>query len=499
MRRKNSSFLYSMARGLGLVAVLHAHEARAEAHLGHETIEESPIDVMDVLGPAARGGGGGGAGGADAGEKSESVAFSGLGRARAPGTYTVRLYATGEDARIPHCNGRGAVTVDGAVRDKGSKGPLIVHLGGHAVHEIRFDVAVSPYEKRIPCGERVTVGPVARQSEGVSLLRFTSPNKGPAAGEAVVFVPRGHDLTKPGPLLVGVHPWNGGPWTYAAYRELLEEAQAKDVALLMPSGLGNSLYTADAEDEVMRAIDAFTAEIAVDQQRVSIWGASMGGQGATTIAFHRPDRFAFVASYFGDAKFDLSTYVRNVLPTEEAAHRINPLDVVDNARHLPLWLIHGEDDRTSPIVQSVMLFDAMKKRQFQVELDRVPAMGHEGPLVVRFIRRVVGRAAEARAPKSPARVTFRSVRASDTEAYGVRIVRSGGRGGEKSGGERRAERGGERDAFVDLEKREDGVHVRAGTEGVAQIVLRPGALGAREGERVVNDNGVTTNVRWGVQ
>ena len=206
----------------------------------------------------------------------------------------------------------------------------------------------------------------------------------------------------------------------------------------------------------------------------------MGGQGATTIGWHHPDRFAFVASYFGDAKFDLSTYVRNLLPTEEVAHRVNPLDVVDNARHVPTWLIHGEDDRTSPIVQSVMLYDAMTKRSFKVDFDRVPGMGHEGPLVVKFIRRVVDRAAEARAPRFPARVSFRSTRGVDTEAYGVRIVR-----------------GGERDAYVDIEKREDGVHVLRGTDGVLQIVLRPGALGARDGERVIAEPGVTVNVRWG--
>ncbi len=471
MRRGFSRF----CRWFGPVACAALSSAAAEraAHadglLAHDTVEGSAIDVMDLVAP---------------GGKTESLAFTELGKPRAPATYTLAFAASADDVRIPHCNGRGAVTVDGAVRDKGSKGPLVIHLGGDRLHEIRVDVAVSTYEKRIACGERVRVGTAARSLEGLTLLRFASPHAvshpGTAAGEAAVFVPRGHDVKKPGALLVGVHPWNGGPWTYAAYRELLEEAQAKDVVLLMPSGLGNSLYVADAEDEVMRAIDALTGEVAVDRQRVSLWGASMGGQGATTIGWHRPDRFAFVTSYFGDAKFDLSTYVRRILPTEEAAHRINPLDVVDNARHVPTWLIHGEDDRTSPIVQSVMLFDALKKRDFKVDFDRVPAMGHEGPLVVRFIRRVVDRAAEAQAPRFPAHVTFRSTRGIDTEAYGVRVVRAG-----------------ERDAYVDIEKRDDGVHVLSGTAGVVQIVLRPGALGAREGERVIAEHGVTANVRWG--
>ncbi len=442
-----------------------AGSAHAEGRLVHDTVEGANLDVMDLVAPGPNG-------------KTESIAFTELGKAKPVGTYSLRFAVTGEDLRIPHCNGRGAVTIDGAVRDKGSKGPLLLHLGGDAVHDVRIDVTVSPYEKRIACGERVRVGTAAKTSEGLALLKFASTHSGPAAGEAVVFVPRGHDPRKPGPLLVGVHPWNGGPWTYAAYRELLEEAQAKDVLLLMPSGLGNSLYVKDAEDEVLLAMDAARAEVAIDPLRVSIWGASMGGQGATTIGFHHPHRFAFVASYFGDAKFDLSTYVRNILPTEEAAHRINPLDVIDNARHLPLWLIHGEDDKTSPIVQSVMLFEAMQKRHFQVDFERVPGMAHEGPLVVKYVRRVVDRAAEAKAPLHPSHVTFRSVFPYQAEAYGVRVVRIG-----------------ERDAYVDIEKRDDGIHVLPATEGISQIVLRPGALGAKESDRVVLEKGAV-KVRW---
>jgi len=95
------------------------------------------------------------------------------------------------------------------------------------------------------------------------------------------------------------------------------------------------------------------------------------------------------------------------------------------------------------------------------------------------VRRVVDRAAEANAPRSPARVTFRSVRPVDTEAYGVRIVRAG-----------------ERDAYLDIERREDGIHVLPATDGISQIVLRPGALGATESDRIVIEKGVTVQVRW---
>jgi pimeloyl-ACP methyl ester carboxylesterase len=438
--------------------------AAARADLGHETVSGVAVAQVSLE---------------RAGHGAAGVPWGELSRARTPGLHVVRFEARGAAVLVPHCNGRGRVLVDGAVKDPGSKGPLVLRLEGADAHAIAIEVKVSSYEKRVACSEPPRVGEVVRSDDGLSLLRFASAAKARGGGEAVVFVPGGHDRTRPAAVLVGVHPWNGTPWTYAAYAELLRAAGRRDVVLLMPSGLGNSLYVADAEEEVMRAIEALGGELAIDRHRVSIWGASMGGAGATTIGFHRPDRFAFVASYFGDSRYDLTTYVGPVLGGEAGAHAVNALDVLDNARHLPVFLVHGEDDRTSPVQQSVMLHDAMRRAGFAVELARVRGMGHEGPLVVRFIERVVERASAAVAPVYPARVSFRSVRAADTGAYGVRLVRAG-----------------ERDAFVDLEGRDDGVHVLA-AEGVKEIVLEPGALGARTGAPVVVEPGrPTPPVRW---
>jgi pimeloyl-ACP methyl ester carboxylesterase len=383
--------------------------------------------------------------------------------------------------QVPPCAGRGRLALDGR-EASAPAGPAIVQLGPGA-HSVDVAIAVSQYERRIACGEHPRTGTEVRTQEGLGVLSFGSPHGPRGGGRAVVYVPPGHDASKPAPLLVGVHPWNGSMWTYAAYAQLLGEARARDVVLLMPSGLGNSLYTADAEDEVMRAIDALSSAIAIDPRAVSIWGASMGGAGATTIGFHHPDRFASVTSFFGDSKYDLSTYVRAILPDEAAAHLVNALDVVDNARHLPVWLIHGEEDRTSPPRQSEILAQAMRDRGFSVRFDRVAGFGHSGALVARFVAEVVAVAASARAATSPARVTYRGVRPWDTQAYGVRIVRASARG----------------DAFVDIEGRDDGVHVRA-TEGVRALVLAPGALGAsaKTPPRIFDDTPGRTalDVRW---
>jgi enterochelin esterase-like enzyme len=340
-------------------------------------------------------------------------------------------------------------------------GPVVAPVT-EGPHELSLDVEVSKYEQRVACGQPPRVGPAEDTTEGLGTLRFESPHASQGGGKAVVYVPPGHDLHAFGALLVGLHPWNGTPWTYAAYDDLLREARARGVLLLMPSGLGNSLYTADAEDEVLRAIDAMASVAARPDGaplRVSLWGASMGGAGATTIGFHHPDRFAAVTSFFGDSQYDLTTYVRAILRDPAAAHRVNALDIVDNARSLPVWLVHGEDDVTSPIRQSAILAAALQQRGFAVRFDRVPGFGHSGALAARFLPEVVAAAATA-APATPARVTYWSVRPTDLGAYGVHL-----------------ERAGADDAFVDVERRADGVHVLR-ADGVRAITLAPGALGS---------------------
>jgi hypothetical protein len=77
-------------------------------------------------------------------------------------------------------------------------------------------------------------------------------------------------------------------------------------------------------------------------------------------------------------------------------------------------------------------------------------------------------------------VTYRSVRSQDTGAYGVRIERSSLHD----------------DAFVDIERIGDTVHVRH-AEAVRAIVLSRGALGASRTEPpAIVDDTHSVNARW---
>ncbi len=423
------------------------------------------------------------------GDAPASVPFKSLStKVLEPATYTVRFSVQGESLELPPCNVRGRVAIDGKWVEPPNGGPFVRKLPDDKAHDVAMEVRVSDYERRIACGFAPRAGLAQESREELRLLGFESPNgsackgKTCSPGQAVVFVPRAHDDKKPAAVLVGVHPWNGSIWTYAAYAELLAGAQEKDMLLLFPSGLGNSLYTAPAEDETLRALAALEAMMPVDRQRVSIFGASMGGQGATTIGFHHPDRFATITSFFGDAKFDVKGYVRSLIPDEAAAHRVNPLDVIENARHTPLWLIHGEQDKTSPIVQSQLLYAAMSERNYKVKFDKDPKYGHHGALVQKHLAALVELASTARAPARPARVSYKSVRPGDTGAYGVRLVRERATG----------------DALIDVEYVAGRLRLKA-IFNVKELHFKRGAFGLKEGQEpdLVPDGPLpTVPVQW---
>src|SRR3954471_23969156 len=83
------------------VALIASTDARADGLLAHDTIAGGALDVMDLVAP---------------GGKTTSMAFTQLGAPLPPATYTLRLSAAGDSVLVPHCNGRGAVSIDGVVR-----------------------------------------------------------------------------------------------------------------------------------------------------------------------------------------------------------------------------------------------------------------------------------------------------------------------------------------------------------------------------------------------
>jgi pimeloyl-ACP methyl ester carboxylesterase len=451
-------------------ALLLAHEASGRL-ASHPRVDGPDVAHVEVTGPSY--------------PKGKILDWSGLSRAAVrEGLYTLRAWVPAggliDAVEVPTCAVRKRILLDGQAIAAVDRAPAIVHLLGKGGHEVAVEVKVSTYERRIACGAPMRVGQLVASREGWASFRYPSGERESGGGQAAMFVPPGHDCEKASVALVGLHPWNGDIWTYAAYEELAREATRRDVVLVLPPGLGNSLYVAKAEREVMRALDAAGNEVAINPIAVGLWGASMGGAGATTIGFHRPDRFSTVISFFGDSQYDMSSYVRRILKDEAGAKQVNALDVVENARNLPVWLIHGAADSVSSVKQSEVLHVALRQRGFDVAFDRLAGRGHEGALVAEHLGLLVERVAKARVP-TVTRVTYRSFRADDEAVYDLHWQRS-----------KRAS-----EVFVDVARQGDALIVKR-ADGLTRLALAPGAFGAQAGQSltVTRDPGVKAEASW---
>ena len=349
---------------------------------------------------------------------------------RPPGSYGLRLHIDGgkdgATLQVPPCAGRGIVQSDG-IATPASAGPLLLGIGPGA-HEVLVAVKVSSYERRIACGERPRVGSVVTTREGLGLLEFASPYGPRGGGQAVVFVPRG-PRHAPSPercssvYTPGTAPCGRTPPT----RSSCARRSARDVVLLMPQRPGQlALHRARGGRGHARDRRAGRGRARSTTRRVSIWGASMGGAGATTDrrsttpTGSRPSRASSATRSTTSA-----TYVRvDPAATSAAAHLVNALDVVDNARNVPVWLVHGEDDATSPIGQSEMLAEAMRAARVSRPLRPGAAHGARGRARGAVPRRGRGPRADDAGADSLTRVSYTSVRPWDSGAYGVRLVQS---------------------------------------------------------------------------
>ncbi|MBI2894312.1 MAG: prolyl oligopeptidase family serine peptidase [Deltaproteobacteria bacterium] len=326
--------------------------------------------------------------------------------------------APGQGLSLGHFATATRVAIDG--RSAGRFGPGLVVLETPALAPggsvVAIETWVSSYRRRPAWDGSARIGPIGQRTTGLLEASVHPGTRRPY----LVQVPDHLDEHRPSPLVVALHPWGVGPWAYVG-SVLLRRAAASGIVVLMPDGLGNSLWVGDAEREALAAIDALASQISIDPDRVYLFGASMGGAGATTIGYRHPDRFAAVASFFGDSLYSVGGYTSAVLPTEESVRAASCLLFVENARHLPTLLVHGRLDATSSPLQSTRLGDRLGALGFAHDLVMRDDRGHEARLVDEETERMLAFFALHRRVTRPSRVSLRSSDASTRSAYWLRL------------------------------------------------------------------------------
>ena len=163
----------------------------------------------------------------------------------------------------------------------------------------------------------------------------------PPTGESVpyaLFVPSNYNEIDQAPLIISLHGLGRSYDWLMGYHGFLEEAEANGYIVVTPLGYirrgwYGSRPTEDpidaqySEQDVMEVITLITNEYNIDQNRIYLWGHSMGGAGTYHIAAKNPEMFAGLGV---------------AAPAPERDHDIE--ETLGRIKHIPTFVLQGDED-----------------------------------------------------------------------------------------------------------------------------------------------------------
>lgn len=168
----------------------------------------------------------------------------------------------------------------------------------------------------------------------------------PATGETIpyaLFVPDSYNESDPAPLIVSLHGLGRSYDWLMGYHGLLDEAEAGGYIVVTPLGYirrgwygsratDNPQDSQHSEQDVMEVMKLVREEFNVDANRLYLWGHSMGGAGTYHIAARNPDLFAGLG-----------------VAAPATPQGVTSTEVLERIKHLPILVLHGDDDQTVPV------------------------------------------------------------------------------------------------------------------------------------------------------
>jgi pimeloyl-ACP methyl ester carboxylesterase len=163
-------------------------------------------------------------------------------------------------------------------------------------------------------------------------------------------------------------------------------------------------------EDAMRVVADVRRAYAIDDQRITLTGLSMGGGGTWQIGLRHPELFAALAPVCA-----VSDFGRMVAPADaflydaELLVRLSPAAVAENARRMPVLMFHGAKDPTVPVGDSRQMaekFRALGLLGKNVQYTEYPDVGHEAWIRAyqgaELLRKLAGFRRDPAAPGAPA-------------------------------------------------------------------------------------------------
>ena len=234
---------------------------------------------------------------------------------------------------------------------------------------------------------------------------------------------------EPKPLILEVSPGalSNLPGAVAQTEEIAGIAAKHGHAcvVLRPTGRGpGSIYQNYGEVDVLEAIEHIASHYAIDRDRITITGSSMGGAAVWYLISHYPDLFAGATPFCGYCDYRLwekpGGLTFHMHEWEEPSWQSRSAAfLVENLEHTPVWMVHGEWDRAIgggvSVEHSRQMSRLMEEKGYPYTYTEVPKTGH-GCRVAEIWEKVVFWMLEQQKRRNPDRVSLAS--------YGLRHNRS---------------------------------------------------------------------------
>jgi predicted esterase len=271
-------------------------------------------------------------------------------------------------------------------------------------------------------------GPGPVRPSGFVRLAYVSDVDG-SAQFCRAYLPAHYSASRRWPLMEVLHGYNPpnppyvGWWSIDSRHERV--AESRDVIVLEPHARGNAQYLGIGEQDVLRCLELAKQRLSVDEDRVYLYGESMGGSGTWLVASRHPDLFAAAAPVYGgwdfriqkDRGFDNPR--ASWLPERFVQEAHSSFAGAEGLLNLPLFVTHGDADQTVSVEFSRHVVAMLQRWGYDVRYEEMPGWGHE-ELETR--ERRIDWLLEHRRVAAPRRVRLRATDLGGGSAYWVRVL-----------------------------------------------------------------------------
>ena len=276
-----------------------------------------------------------------------------------------------------------------------------------------------------------------------------------------VFLPRDYSPAKKYPLAISLHGYNPAISKLRAPipgEDVWGEANRRGFIVAVPYGRRNTDFLGVGADDVLRVLAETKSLYSIDDDRVFLMGASMGGFGTLAVGLQHPDVFAGLAPTA--ARTDIYRWLRlsrAALPDwKRFLNEANdPRSLEDNALNLPILMQHGALDNIVPVEHSRLFIADLRAKKYDVSYLEAPSYSHE--LGADSIVRTFDWTRNRKRNSAPRNIVFTTSSLSNARAYWARIT---------------AFREYSRAAKIEIHITPDGA-IEAKTDNVAAFTLTP--------------------------